>query len=44
MINAIYEDREEAGKWVEVENKKSGFELYYIEVTTNFVKKGQVKE
>lgn len=31
LINAVYENKESAKEWVKKENKKLGFDAYYIE-------------
>ena len=31
IVNAVYEDREEALKWVVKENNKLGYDLYWVE-------------
>lgn len=39
IVNAIYEDYEEAKKWVKQRNKEAGFELYWVESCSTYVKK-----
>lgn len=39
IVNAIYESREEAEKWVKQENKKLGFEQYWVESCSNYIRK-----
>jgi len=39
IVNAIYEDYEEAEKWVSKENEIAGFELYWVESCDTYVKK-----
>lgn len=31
VVNTVYEDKEEALKWIKKENKKLGFAAYYLE-------------
>lgn len=39
VVNAVYEDRKEALKWIRKENKKLGFKTYYLE-QSQLIKKG----
>lgn len=31
LVNAVYEDKKEAERWIKKENKKLGHEAYYLE-------------